>query len=46
MLVTPVQDQDVAIIKIDSLFQNLHSLAISSAKPNNGDVVSYMVIQY
>lgn len=36
----PMTDQDVAIIKIDSLFQNLPSLTISSAKPNDGDKVS------
>ena len=36
----PNTDQDVALIKISALFQNLHSLTISSAKPSNGDKVS------
>ena len=36
----PNKDQDVALIKISTLFQNLHSLTISSAKPTNGDEVS------
>ncbi len=36
----PNTDQDVALIKIDALFQNLHSLTITSTKPNNGDEVS------
>jgi S1-C subfamily serine protease len=36
----PNTDQDVALLKIDTLFQNLHSLSLSSTKPNNGDEVS------
>jgi S1-C subfamily serine protease len=36
----PNIDQDVALLKINALFQNLHSLSISSTKPNNGDEVS------
>jgi S1-C subfamily serine protease len=36
----PNTDQDVALIKISALFQNLHSLTISSKKPSNGDKVS------
>ena len=36
----PNTDQDVALIKISALFQNLHALTLSSAKPNNGDKVS------
>ncbi len=36
----PNTDQDVALLKISSLFQNLHSLSISSTKPTNGDEIS------
>lgn len=33
----PNTDQDVAILKIDTLFQNLHSLSVSSTAPGTGD---------
>jgi S1-C subfamily serine protease len=36
----PSTDQDVALIKISPMFQNLHSLSISSTKPTNGDEIS------
>ena len=36
----PNTDQDVALLKINTLFQSLHSLSISSTKPTNGDKVS------
>jgi S1-C subfamily serine protease len=36
----PNTDQDVALLKISTLFQNLNSLSVSSSKPNNGDGVS------
>jgi S1-C subfamily serine protease len=36
----PNTDQDVALLKISTLFQNLNPLSLSSSKPNNGDGVS------
>jgi S1-C subfamily serine protease len=34
------KDQDVALLKINTLFQNLNPLSISSTIPNNGDGVT------